>query len=104
MKKDLNIFGNDRPVLKFLILLVIISCASLLGRFIVCLIEKDNMNWSHYTFFLLLCGVMTISYFTGRLIAYNTRLFPNVQNRDRLLMWIFFLLAIILIIVTIVLV
>ena len=104
MSNNLNIFGHERPVLKFWVMMAIIVGASLLGRYIVCLIEKDSFNWSHYTFFLLLCALVAVSYFVGRLIAYKTKLFPKAQNRDNVLKWTFGILTIVLIVVAIVLV
>jgi len=104
MSNNLNIFGHERPVLKFWVMMAIIAGASLLGRYIVCLIEKDNFNWSRYTFFLLLCALVTVSYFVGRLIAYKTKLFLKAQNRDNVLKWTFAILSIVLIAAAIILV
>jgi hypothetical protein len=104
MSNNLNIFGHERPVLKFWVMMAIIVGASLLGRYIVCLIEKDSFNWSHYTFFLMLCALVAVSYFVGRLIAYKTKIFSKAQNRDNVLKWTFGILTIVLIVVAIVLV
>ncbi|MCR5038880.1 MAG: hypothetical protein K6A94_06050 [Bacteroidales bacterium] len=95
--KDYNIFGHDRPILKFWIMMICIMAGALLGRYIICLIYKDNFNWSNYTFFLFLCTMIIISYFVGRLIAYKTKLFPQAQNRDNVLKWTFTILGLSLI-------
>ena len=94
---DYNIFGNDRPILKFFILLLSVLGASLLGRFLFCLTEGGKMDWDEYILFsITLILLSSISYFTGRLIAYKTKLFPRIQNRDHLLIGCFLGLYIIL--------
>ena len=94
---DYNIFGHDRPVLKFVILILSVLCAALLGRYLFCLTDGSQMDWKEYVLFSMTFIVLSsISYFTGRLIAYKTKLFSKVQNRDHLLIGCFFGLYIIL--------
>ncbi len=94
---DYQIFGHDRPVLKFVILILSVLCASFLGRFLFCLTDGSQMDWEEYSLFsVTLIVLSSISYFTGRLIAYKTKMFSRVQNRDHLLIGCFFGLYIIL--------
>lgn len=99
MKKlfDYNIFGHDRPVLKFVILVLSVLSSALLGRYLFCLTDGSQMDWGEYLMFsVTLIALSSISYFTGRLIAYKTKLFSRVQNRDHILIGCFFGLFIIL--------
>ena len=98
MKKlfDFNIFGHDRPILKFIILIPSILSAALLGRFLFCLTDGSKMDWKEYILFsVTLILLSSISYFAGRLIAYKTRLFPKME-RDVVLKITFFGLLIFL--------
>ena len=93
---DYNIFGHDRPILKFVILIFSVLIAALLGRFLFCLTEGIEMDWNEYILFgVTLTLLSSISYFFGRLIAYKTRLFPKM-DRDIVLKISFFGILIIL--------
>lgn len=86
---NFNIFGHDRPILRFLISMLIVLLAILTSEFIYSRVEKCDMDWTEYVFFVLLVMLTSISYFIGRLIAYKTMMFPNIQNRDGVLKWSF---------------
>ena len=97
---DFRIFGHDRPILKFLIMLAILTGADLVTRVILYFIG-DAITWK--TVFIdiaLSVTLATISYFVGRFLAYKTTLFQKM-NRDNVLKLTFFGLFIIGILLTI---
>lgn len=92
--KGTDIFGHDKPVQKFIILMVLLLIADFMGSLAYSLIFDKPINWSEKTFFAFLILLVTVSYFMSRLIAYRTHLFSRIENRDKLLVITFIVLSV----------
>ncbi len=92
--KDLDFFGDDRPVLKFAVALVTINIAKLLGNLIYSFISNEGLDWPQIGFFIFLTAITVPCYFLARLVAYRTHWFPCIKNKNRVMAATFFVLCI----------
>lgn len=93
----------NKSFLDFIKIWSILLGASFIGKWIVAVINKQNIDWNQFLYYLVLWFFVLISYFIGYIMAYKTKLFSSINNRKRILIPITFIFSFIFIIIFILL-
>ena len=107
--KNVEAFGPSKEsAQKFLLLVCIILLAKITGDIAYGLIHHLNegepiFNLAQYVIFGIIYTIVTLSYFIARWLAYRTKAFPKIENREGLHFMAFIILSILLITLSIVL-
>ena len=85
--KDIEIFSQEEGAFtKFVVYLAIFFAIDFFADFIIKKIYlKESFEWGEYVLtYLIFAAVLTMIYFVTRLLAYRTKIFPKIENREGL--------------------
>ena len=98
--KDTHTDSNEKyPISRFFTTVITFVAVFFTGDLITSLIEKEPFDWKgRLLTFAREVVFLTVIYFISRFLAYRTKIFPKIKNREGL-QWVSFILLSILAIV-----
>lgn len=81
--KEIQIFSNEKgSVAKFFVAAALFSAVGYAVHILVSLIKKEPLKWGDLLVIFIIVALMTAVYFITGLLAYHTKIFPKIENRE----------------------